>query len=75
MAALETCVRLHTMDSRDVLRALRREGWEEVRQKGAHVQLKHLERPGLVTVPYEKRFLPTEKLRSIEKQVGVRLRE
>jgi len=62
------------MDSREALRTLRAEGWEEVRQKGSHVQLKHLGRPGLVTLPYEKRYLPMETLRSLERQAGIRLR-
>jgi len=63
------------MESRGAFRTLRAEGWEEVRQKGSHVQLKHLERPGLVTLPYDKRYLPSGTLRSIERQVGIRLRE
>ncbi len=62
------------MESREAFQKLRAEGWEEVRQKGSHVQLKHLERPGLITLPYDKRYLPSGTLRSIERQVGIRLR-
>jgi predicted RNA binding protein YcfA (HicA-like mRNA interferase family) len=64
---------IHTVNSRDVLRRLREAGWGEVRQKGSHVQLKHPDRPGLVTVPHPKRDLPKGTLRSIERQAGIRL--
>lgn len=33
------------------MRALQRAGWEEVRQRGSHVHLKHGQKPGRVTVP------------------------
>lgn len=61
------------MDSRTVLRKLREAGWFEVAQKGSHLQLKHPERPGRVTVPHPKRDLPIGTLKSIERQSGVRL--
>ncbi|MBI4494588.1 MAG: type II toxin-antitoxin system HicA family toxin [Chloroflexi bacterium] len=35
----------------DLLRALHRDGWYEVRQKGSHVVLKHPAKPGRVVVP------------------------
>lgn len=59
--------------SREVLAALSEAGWRIVRQKGSHVQLKHDERPGLVTVPHPKRDLPLGTLKSIERQSGVNL--
>ena len=62
------------MDSRDVRRALKSDGWEEVAQKGSHVQLKHPSKPGRVTVPHPKRDLPIGTLKSIEKQAGIKLR-
>jgi predicted RNA binding protein YcfA (HicA-like mRNA interferase family) len=64
---------IHTVTSRAVLRRLREAGWFEVRHKGSHVQLKHPERPGLVTVPHPKRDLPKGTVRSIERQSGIRL--
>jgi predicted RNA binding protein YcfA (HicA-like mRNA interferase family) len=57
-----------------VLRALKSDGWEEVAQKGSHVQLKHPSKPGRVTVPHPKRDLPIGTLKSIEKQAGIKLR-
>jgi predicted RNA binding protein YcfA (HicA-like mRNA interferase family) len=62
------------VDSRDVLRALKSDGWEEVAQKGSHVQFKHPSKPGRVTVPHPKRDLPVGTLKSIEKQAGINLR-
>jgi predicted RNA binding protein YcfA (HicA-like mRNA interferase family) len=62
------------VDSRDVLRALKSDGWEEVAQKGSHVQFKHPSKPGRVTVPHPKRDLPVGTLKSIEKQAGIKLR-
>jgi predicted RNA binding protein YcfA (HicA-like mRNA interferase family) len=62
------------MDSRDVLVALRADGWEQVTQKGSHVQLKHPVKSGRVTVPHPRRDLPIGTLKSIEKQAGIVLR-
>jgi len=62
------------MDSRDVLAALRADGWEQVTQKGSHVQLKHPVKSGRVTVPHPRRDLPIGTLRSIEMQAGIVLR-
>lgn len=62
------------MTSRDVMRALKADGWVVVDQVGSHVQLKHPTKPGRVTVPHPKRDLKIGTLKSIEKQSGVRLR-
>ena len=43
--------KLPRITTRQLLRALSRDGWEQVRQRGSHVQLKHATKPGLVTVP------------------------
>jgi predicted RNA binding protein YcfA (HicA-like mRNA interferase family) len=62
------------MDSRDVLAALRADGWEQVAQKGSHINLKHSTKPGRVTVPHPRRDLPIGTLKSIERQAGIKLR-
>ncbi|MGP9818390.1 type II toxin-antitoxin system HicA family toxin [Salinarimonas sp. NSM] len=62
------------MRSGEVLDALRAAGWREVEQKGSHVQLKHPDRPGRVTVPHPKRDIPIGTLKSIERQSGLQLR-
>jgi predicted RNA binding protein YcfA (HicA-like mRNA interferase family) len=62
------------MNSRDVIAALRADGWREVAQKGSHVQLKHPTKPGRVTVVHPSREIPQGTLRSIEQQSGLKLR-
>jgi len=43
--------RMPRVTGADVLRALRSLGWVVVTQRGSHVQLKHPDRPGRVTIP------------------------
>jgi predicted RNA binding protein YcfA (HicA-like mRNA interferase family) len=62
------------MNSREIISALRADGWEQVAQKGSHVQFKHKTKPGRVTVPHPKRDIPLGTLRSIEKQADLKLR-
>ena len=38
----------------DFLRALRRDGWVETHQEGSHIQLRHPNKPGRVTVAYHR---------------------
>jgi predicted RNA binding protein YcfA (HicA-like mRNA interferase family) len=62
------------MNSRDVIAALRADGWRQVAQKGSHVQFKHSMKLGRVTVPHPERDIPRGTLRSIERQAGLKLR-
>ncbi len=62
------------MRSDDVIKALQAAGWRKVAQKGSHVQFRHPDLAGRVTVPHPKRDLPLGTLRAIEKQSGLRLR-
>jgi predicted RNA binding protein YcfA (HicA-like mRNA interferase family) len=62
------------MRSREVIAALERVGWRQVRQRGSHIQFKHPQRPGLVTVPHPNADVPIPTLKSIEKQSGLKLR-
>lgn len=62
------------MRSGDVVKALMARGWHVVAQKGSHMQLKHPERPGRVTVPHPKADLAIGTLKSIERQSGEKLR-
>lgn len=57
--------------SREILAALRADGWREVRRRGGHVQLKHPTKPGLVTVPHPKKDLPAGTVASIRRQAGL----
>ncbi len=62
------------MNSKDIIAALRADGWIQVAQKGSHVQFKHPTKLGRVTVPHPKRDIPMGTLRSIEKQAGLKLK-
>jgi predicted RNA binding protein YcfA (HicA-like mRNA interferase family) len=62
------------MTSREILAALKANGWYEVAQRGSHLQLKHPTKPGRITVPHPKRDIPIGTLRNIERQAGIRLR-
>jgi predicted RNA binding protein YcfA (HicA-like mRNA interferase family) len=60
------------MKSQDIIKALKSAGWEQVSQKGSHVQFKHPDKKGRVTVPHPKKDIPKGTLRSIEKQAGLK---
>ena len=62
------------MDSRTVISRIKADGWVQVGQEGSHVQFRHPTKKGRVTVPHPKRDLPVGTLRSIEKQVGIKLK-
>ena len=62
------------MKSRDIIKALERDGWYEVRQKGSHKQFRHAAKQGTITVPHPKAEMGTGTIKSIEKQSGVKLR-
>lgn len=61
------------MKSKDVITALKADGWYQVAHRGSHVQFKHAAKPGRVTVPHPERDLPIGTLKSIEKQSGIKL--
>jgi predicted RNA binding protein YcfA (HicA-like mRNA interferase family) len=71
---VDTSVYLYTMKSQDIIKALKADGWEQVAQKGSHVQFKHPTKPGRVTVPHPNKDVPIGTLRSIEKQAATKLR-
>jgi predicted RNA binding protein YcfA (HicA-like mRNA interferase family) len=62
------------MNSRDIISALKADGWKQVAQKGSHVQFKHPTKPGRVTVPHPKREVPIGTFRSIERQAKLQLK-
>ena len=62
----------HALKVREVLKTLRRDGWEVVRQRGSHRQLKHAVKQGTVTVAGEPGVdIPPGTLKSIWKQSGL----
>jgi predicted RNA binding protein YcfA (HicA-like mRNA interferase family) len=62
------------MDSRAIIAMLRKNGWYKVAQSGSHVQFKHRQKKGRITVPHPRKDLPAGTLRSIERQSGIKLR-
>jgi predicted RNA binding protein YcfA (HicA-like mRNA interferase family) len=62
------------MTARDVVAALKADGWLVVRTKGSHAQYRHPIKPGLVTVPMHPGDLPIGTVKSIEKAAGIKLR-
>lgn len=59
-----------SITSREIIKRLKSEGWEKVRQKGSHTQWKHPEKPGRVTVPHPKKSFPPDTLKDIYTQAG-----
>ena len=61
----------HSNKRRDIEQRLRAEGWQIVRKgPGDHVQYKHPNRPGRVTIDTGTSDIPTGTLKSIYTQAG-----
>lgn len=60
------------MTSREIIQALKADGWTLVRTKGSHHHFAHPTKPGIVTVPHPKKDIPAGTVRSIEKQAGIK---
>lgn len=63
------------MNSKEIIKKLKADGWFEIRQKGSHLHLRHPRKPGTTTVVHPKKDTPLGTLRAIEKQSGVTLRK
>jgi predicted RNA binding protein YcfA (HicA-like mRNA interferase family) len=57
-------------ESQKIIGRLKKEGWEEVSQKGSHVTLKKAGEANLITVPHPRKDLPTGLKRAIAKAAG-----
>lgn len=60
------------MTSRELLKMLYRDGWYEYQIHGSHIQLKHSEKIGKVTVPKHSGDIPKGTVNSILKQAGLK---
>lgn len=68
--------RLPRVTSAELLRALRRDGWQERRSRGGHIQLIHPNKPGRVTVSaHPGDIVPPKTLTSILGQAGLTVDE
>ena len=63
---------MRSYSSREVIKALKDDGWYEVAIVGSHHQYKHPDKPGRVTVKHPDKDIPPKTLKSIEKQSGLR---
>ena len=57
-------------DSRDIIRRLLQDGFEQVSARGSHHKFVHKIKHLMVIVPHPKRDLPPGTVRSIYKQAG-----
>ena len=62
------------VDSKEVLRRLKADGWTVARVKGSHHHLAHPTKPGVVTVKHPAKDFPIGTLKSMEAQSGLSLR-
>jgi len=61
------------MKVKEVLKLLEQEGWYLARMRGSHRQLKHMSKPGTVTVAGKPSIdVPPGTLSSILKQAGLK---
>lgn len=58
------------MESRKLIKMLRKDGWELVRITGDHHHYRHPYKKGIVTVPHPRKDIPKGTLSSIYRQAG-----
>lgn len=63
---------MRSYSSREVLSRLFADGWYIVHTVGDHVQLKHPQKPGKVTVTHPVKDIPVRTLKSVERQAGLK---
>ena len=73
LPALEYFEMICNMNSREVIKRLKADGWYEVAVRGSHRQFKHPVKRGRVTVPHPKKDIPKGTLTSITRQAGIDL--
>ncbi len=59
------------MTSADLIKEMRRAGWQLDRVNGSHHILKHPLRPGIVVVPHPKKDLGHGLVKAIRRQAGL----
>lgn len=65
---------MRSYSSREVIQALKADGWYVVNIVGSHYQFKHPTKLGRVTVKHPDKDIPRKTLDSIERQSGLRFR-
>lgn len=59
------------MSSADLIRELRKAGWQLARVNGSHHVFTHPQRPGIVVVPHPKKDLGKGLVKAILQQAGI----
>lgn len=62
---------MKSYSSREVIKALKKDGWYLVNTVGSHQQFKHPTKKGRVTVKHPDKDIPQKTLDSIERQSGL----
>ena len=62
---------MRTMQSAELIRALKSAGWRLDRVRGSHHVFKHPDRPGHLVVPHPKKALGKGLVAAIRKQAGL----
>ncbi|MEE8145338.1 MAG: type II toxin-antitoxin system HicA family toxin [Kiloniellales bacterium] len=62
---------MKSLNSREILKDLKADGWQVARIKGSHHMLRHPEKPGLITVPHPKRKMHPKTVAGIYKAAGL----
>ena len=60
------------MDSKDIIKILKKDGWYKVGTVGSHNHFKHPTKKGKVTVPHPRKDIPIGTLKKIWKQAGLK---
>lgn len=60
------------MNSKDLIKLVKDDGWQHVRTTGSHHHFKHPVKSGIVTVPHPKKDLPSGTINSVLKQAGLK---
>ncbi len=63
---------MKSYSSREIIQALKADGWYEVNVSGSHHQFKHPIKKGRVTVKHPDKDIPPKTLKSIERQSGLK---
>ena len=63
---------MKSYSSREIIQALKADGWYEVNVTGSHHQFKHPIKKGRVTVKHPDKDIPPKTLKSIERQSGLK---
>ncbi len=59
------------MSSADLIRELRKAGWQLARVNGSHHVFTHPSQPGIVVVPHPKKDLGKGLVKAIRQQAGI----